>query len=190
MSAIRNENFIVIQGWMLNNLKLTGTDLIIYAVIYGFTQDNEQWFEGSRSYLACWCNSNKKTVQRNLNKLVENKLILKNEVFVNNVKFCKYKANPDFFPNASNVTPGTFCPRGGHDDTPRDILSPLGTFCPPVGTFCPQGRDILSPNNIDNNIENNIVNNKERNIYKERKNDHLQANGSVSISELIKIMNV
>ena len=46
MAIIKNENFILIQGWMINNLKLSGNDLLVYAIIYGFTQDGEQWFEG------------------------------------------------------------------------------------------------------------------------------------------------
>lgn len=34
--AIKNENFILIQGWMINNLKLAGNDLLVYAIIYFF----------------------------------------------------------------------------------------------------------------------------------------------------------
>ena len=35
---MKNENYITIQGWMVNELKLTGNDLICYALIYGFTK--------------------------------------------------------------------------------------------------------------------------------------------------------
>ena len=80
--AIKNENFILIQGWMINNLKLSGNDLLVYAIIYGFTQDGEQWFEGSRSYLSEWCNSTKQGIQKNLKRLVESNLILKKETFI------------------------------------------------------------------------------------------------------------
>ena len=83
MAIIKNENFILIQGWMINNLKLSGNDLLVYAIIYGFTQDGEQWFEGSRSYLGAWCNSTKRGIQKNLQRLVENNLVLKKETFVN-----------------------------------------------------------------------------------------------------------
>ena len=36
MAKIKNENFIAIQGWMINELQLKGNDLIVYALIYGF----------------------------------------------------------------------------------------------------------------------------------------------------------
>ena len=68
---------------MINSLKLKGNELIIYALIYGFTQDGEQWFEGSRQYLAEWCNSTKQGVQKNLKSLVEKGLLIKEDVIVN-----------------------------------------------------------------------------------------------------------
>lgn len=78
---------------MITDLMLKGNDLLIYAIIYGFTQDGEQWFEGSRQYLADWCNSTKRGISKNLESLVSLEYIIKDEYVVNNVKFCKYKAN-------------------------------------------------------------------------------------------------
>lgn len=155
MGSIKDKNFIVIQGWMINNLKLTGNDLIIYAIIYGFTQDEEQWFEGSRSYLAEWCNSTKRGIQKNLNRLVESKLIFKKEVFVNNVKFCKYKSNPKFIPGDPKYTPGEQSSLGVVNKVPWGGEQ-----------SSPGGGEQSSPNNIDiDNIDNNI------NIKKERKEE-------------------
>ncbi len=92
---INNKNYIVIQGWMANELHLKGNDLLIYTLIYGFTQDGEEWFEGSRQYIADWCNSDKRGIHKNLQSLVERNLLIKEDKMVNNVKFCKYKANLD-----------------------------------------------------------------------------------------------
>ena len=36
MSEIKDENFIMIQGWMVNMLNLKGNELLVYAIIYGF----------------------------------------------------------------------------------------------------------------------------------------------------------
>lgn len=155
--AIKNENFILIQGWMINNLKLSGNDLLVYAIIYGFTQDGEQWFEGSRSYLSEWCNSSKRGIQKNLQRLVENNLVLKKETFVNNVKFCKYKVNPEY------------TPRGGGNVgsvsqfTTGELSSPVAKFTPREQSS-PGGREQSSPYNID---IDNIVRKKES--KKERK---------------------
>lgn len=40
MAKIKNENFIAIQGFMVKELGLSGNELIAYALIYGFSQDN------------------------------------------------------------------------------------------------------------------------------------------------------
>ena len=90
---IKNENFITIQGWMLNELGLKGNSLIIYATIYGFSQTNDCEFTGSANYLAEWCGCSRQTVMTTLNKLVADDLIIKREEFRNNVKFCSYAVN-------------------------------------------------------------------------------------------------
>ena len=90
---IKNENYITIQGWMLNELGLKGNSLIIYAAIYGFSQTNNCEFTGSANYLAEWCGCSRQTVLTTLNKLVEDKLLIKQEEFRNNVKFCSYSVN-------------------------------------------------------------------------------------------------
>nr|DAM30908.1 MAG TPA: helix-turn-helix domain protein [Bacteriophage sp.] len=90
---IKNENYITIQGWMINELTLKGNSLIIYSIIYGFSQTEDCKFTGSANYLAEWCGCSRQTVLTTLNKLVEDKLIIKHEEFRNNVKFCSYSAN-------------------------------------------------------------------------------------------------
>ena len=90
---IKNENYITIQGWMINELKLKGNSLIIYATIYGFSQTEDCKFTGSANYLAEWCGCSRQTVLTTINKLVEDKLIIKHEEFRNNVKFCSYSVN-------------------------------------------------------------------------------------------------
>lgn len=154
MSVIRRENFINIQGWMITDLNLKGNDLFIYAIIYGFTQDGQQWFEGSRQYLADWCNSTKRGISKNLDSLTEKGYIIKEEQVTNNVKFCKYKANLE------KLTPVNKVHWGGEQ-------SSLG------------GGEQSSPNNID--IYNIEYNNKEKENYKEKENEfYLQKNISIS----------
>ena len=90
---IQNENYITIQGWMVNELNLKGNSLIIYSIIYGFSQTDDCKFTGSANYLAEWCGCSRQTVMTTLNKLVEDKLLIKHEEFRNNVKFCSYSVN-------------------------------------------------------------------------------------------------
>ncbi len=89
-TKVKNENFIVIQGYMINNLKLKGNELLIYSIINGFSQEEGQVYSGSLQYLAEWTNSTKQGVIKNLKSLIEKGLIQKNEKYINGVKFCEY----------------------------------------------------------------------------------------------------
>lgn len=96
MAKIKNENFIAIQGFMVKELGLTGNELIAYALIYGFSQDNESEFKGSLNYVAEWLNCSKTTAFNLLNKLADDGFIKKTEKTINGVKFCNYSAvKPD-----------------------------------------------------------------------------------------------
>lgn len=104
MSRVCSDNFIVIQGWMVTELNLKGNELLVYAVIYGFSQDDESKFTGSRQYLADWCNCSVRSIQTALNNLVEAKHILKYEHTQNGVKSCSYAIN---FTGSENFSRGS-----------------------------------------------------------------------------------
>lgn len=74
---IKNENYIQISGWMVSELKLKGNELLIYAVIHGFSQDGKSDFHGGLSYLAEWTNSTKQGVIKSIKSLVEKGLVVK-----------------------------------------------------------------------------------------------------------------
>lgn len=88
---IRRENYITIQGWMTTELGLKGNELLIYAIIYGFSQNNGNEFNGSLQYLADWTCTTKKSAFNNVNSLLEKGLIEKTEVFKGSAKYCTYK---------------------------------------------------------------------------------------------------
>lgn len=92
---LKNENSIIIQGWMINELGLKGNELLVYALIYGFSQDGESEFYGSRSYIAEWCSSSLPTIDKALNSLVEKEFIIKRTETINNVVFNRYRVNTD-----------------------------------------------------------------------------------------------
>lgn len=89
--VVRRENYINIQGWMVTELGLKGNSLLIYAIIYGFSQEEGQKFTGSLQYLAEWTNSTRRGVLKNLQDLVTAGLIEKETAVVNGVKFCSYR---------------------------------------------------------------------------------------------------
>lgn len=104
-SKVKRENFITIQGFMLTDLKLKGNELLIYACIYGFSQAENQVFNGSLQYLADWTNSTKQGVIKCLKSLEEKQFIVKKENFINGVKFCEYYATK-FNTSLNNVDGG------------------------------------------------------------------------------------
>ena len=89
-AKVINDNYIVIQGWMVNELNLKGNELMVYAIIYGFSQLENQRFTGSLQYLADWTNSSKQGIRKSLKRLLDKGYIVKNDKIINNVKFCEY----------------------------------------------------------------------------------------------------
>ena len=81
---INDGNYITIQGWMRTELNLSGNELIVYAIIYGFSQNKQGEFTGSAQYLADWVGCTRRTIMSILNKLVENGTISKTETVLNN----------------------------------------------------------------------------------------------------------
>ena len=90
MSKLRDNNYVSIPAFMVKDLKLKGNELIIYAIIYGFSQTENQAFTGSLQYLADWTNSTKQGVINSLKSLISKGYIGKNEKYLNGVKFCEY----------------------------------------------------------------------------------------------------
>ena len=89
---VKSDSYVNIQAFMVNELHLSGNALIIYAVIYGFSQDGDSWFTGSRSYLAAWCQASKSTVSRNLDTLCADGLIERREHVKAGVLLVDYRA--------------------------------------------------------------------------------------------------
>ena len=90
---MKYENYITIQGWMVSELKLSGNNLLTFALIYGFCQDGESEFKGSINYICKWLNCSRPTAIKSLKYLCENNLIIKTVKNINDVNFNRYKVN-------------------------------------------------------------------------------------------------
>jgi hypothetical protein len=88
-----NDNYVVIQGWMCNELKLSGNELLVFALIYGFSQDGESEFSGSRTYVSKTFNISKPTVDKAIKSLILKGLIQKRVTYLNDIQINKYKAS-------------------------------------------------------------------------------------------------
>ena len=141
MSKVTDKNYIVIQSFMVSELGLKGNELLIYAIIFGFSQTTGQAFHGSLTYLESWTNSTRHTVISSLKSLVEKGLIEKEEQTINGVKYCSYRAK---IPT----------------DEAEEVVQKLHG-----------GSAKIAPNNIlynivDNIVDNNIVENSEKHDMK------------------------
>ena len=112
-SKVKRENYITVQGFMLTDLKLKGNELLIYACIYGFSQTENQVFNGGLQYLADWVNSTKQSVIKCLKSLEEKGYIIKKEKYINGVKSCEYYTtelntllNKVEYPSKQSITGG------------------------------------------------------------------------------------
>ena len=83
--------FVVLQEFMTETLNLKGNELLVYAIIYGFSQDGESAYTGSLRYLCSWTKATKQGVIKNLKSLIEKGLIVKKESYKNSVKYCEYR---------------------------------------------------------------------------------------------------
>lgn len=124
-SKIRDDNFFLVSGWMLNRLNLKGTALHVFAIIYGFSQDGEGSFTGSLQYLMDFTNSSKNTVLKALKDLVEQRYIVKLENTINGVRFCTYKTAPgvqNLHRGGAETEPGVVqkLHRGGAETEPNN----------------------------------------------------------------------
>lgn len=88
--TIRDSNYITILAPMITQLKLKGNELLVFALIHGFSQDGESRFKGSLRYLIEWTGLDKTTVIKILKSLVEKQYINKFEYEKNKVRYCEY----------------------------------------------------------------------------------------------------
>ena len=89
---MKDTNYIVVQHWMVSKLELSGNELLVFALIHGFSQDNESSFIGSAQYIADSIGTSRRSVMDILSRLVEKNLLSKSDSVVNGVKLCSYKS--------------------------------------------------------------------------------------------------
>lgn len=137
-SVIRDSNYVVIRGWMLTRLGLKGNELMIYAVIYGFTQNGETEFVGSMKYLADWTNSTIESVRKCIKSLIDKGYIIKS---LDGSGVNAYKAVLSaVYPHEDKTV----------DNFGNDAERPIQQSCMPIQQSC-----------INNYINNNNIDNKD-----------------------------
>lgn len=90
--AIQHRNFVVIQGWMLTECHLEGKELLLYAVLWGFSQQNDSWYTGRQAYLREWLGCSKNTFLATVRGLMQKGLVDRREREERGVVFVEYRA--------------------------------------------------------------------------------------------------
>ena len=85
---MQTESYVVLRPFMVEELGLKGSELVAYALIYGFSQDGESWFTGSAQYVADWCGIARRNAINVLRKLTDKGLVEK----VGTGRGCAYRA--------------------------------------------------------------------------------------------------
>lgn len=121
---VKEGTYVHIEAFMINDLHLKGNELLVYAIIYGFSMDGKSRFSGSLQYLADWTNSSKRGVLKVLQKLVSKGLIEKTDVVRHNVKYCLYSIKPEGG-EQSSLGYGTEFTGGGEQSSPNTIINTI-----------------------------------------------------------------
>ena len=72
-----SKNHYVVEGWMIQDLGLKGAKLTIFAIIYGFSQDQTNVFNGNIKYLETWTGCTERGVLKALKELLDSEYIVK-----------------------------------------------------------------------------------------------------------------
>ena len=119
---MKENNYITIPGFLRTRLNLKGNELLITALIYGFSQDGKSWFHGKTEYIAEWVGVSEKHVLRILKNLTDKGVLEKKEIYVNNqAKRCYYRFCDKYVAGCENVTVAG-CENVTHDNIYNDNI--------------------------------------------------------------------
>ena len=100
---MKESNYIVIQSWMISKLQLKNNELILFALIYGFSQDGESEYKGSYRYISEVLKISTRTVRRVIKSLENKDLIIK----IDDYRGSRYKYNQEAIDDLSGVDKST-----------------------------------------------------------------------------------
>ena len=140
MEKGNNQSYFIVYSFMVDELKLSGNELLIYALIYSYTVKSEnKCFFGSQKYIGKILNASRQTVNTAIKNLSAKGFIEKKTFNVNNKEAVAY-VSKKFTQGVKNLDIG--------------VSNNLTERC----------QKTLHNNNRNNNINNNINNVK----YKDR----------------------
>lgn len=137
MTQVIKLGYISILSWMYNLGLTNPRELLVYAIIYGFSQDGRSRFAGGRRYLAAATLSNSlTTIDSTLDSLVNTyHLIVPVERMENGVKYVDYYADlaavAPFLCAVPEMVPATEAPASA-EPAPVPAKKPVKRFVAPT----------------------------------------------------------
>lgn len=87
--------YLTIYRWMINDLELSGNDLLVFAFIYSYSRDGKSTFNSGQTYISEFTGIRRETVNRILSRLVSGKFISEYPVKTSKGKCVNYAFNPE-----------------------------------------------------------------------------------------------
>lgn len=117
-----DNRYIVVMGWMMSVLGLSGNDLLAYALIYGYSQDGQGMYFGSIRHTADALNISPRAATDVLKRLEERGIITKVDTVMNGIQRC---ARCAVVPEEVKRTPPPLGRTPKKEDKPRQQTSKL-----------------------------------------------------------------
>lgn len=177
MSKVKNNNYYLIQGWMINELQLKGTELQVYAIIYGFSQTEGTYFTGSTAYLEEWTRCTRRSIFNALKSLEEKEYILRTNKKiqgVNNVVY--YYANLDKIGYENNSQQAMKNFHSGYENISQLDMKKVHNSC----------EKISSTHYNNKKINSDIIEDKDKALFREII-DHLNAKANTRFTTKSKL---
>ena len=184
MTVKKKQSYIVVLDWMVEKYHLKGNELLAYALIYGFSQDEESEYKGSYSYICKWLSIDRATAIRILNRLESKGLLTKRQELVGGKATNRYiaetpeavvpvqtdPARPENRPTShppdpsQNATGGEMSPVAKCDRYPsqnatqtRGKMPPSNTIGKPIGEIYLSARGADPDGSIDSHTRREAV---------------------------------
>ena len=167
MGKLKDDSNFQIYGWMATKLKLKGNELLIYAIIYSFSRnDNGNGvFNASTAYLCEWTGLTRGNVINCISKLLDKNLIIKLEDNSTKRKPNVYSINKSILNKASAETVQELVPKQYkasaetvQELVPKQYKASAETVQELVPKQYKASAETVHNNNIINTKDNTIIN--------------------------------
>lgn len=103
---LQHTHGFTIFGWMVTDLHLGGLELLVYAIIFNFSQGKAGKYTGGLNYLCEWTGASVNTVKKYIAELEQKGLIEREAIVINNVTFWAFSEVSKFDAPHQNLTEG------------------------------------------------------------------------------------